>query len=102
MMSVVNEKQDAIRTLCQAYHVQRLDVFGSVISDAFDSSRSDIDFLVEFEYGSPAAHYERYFGLLEGLEKLFGRHVDLVEYGLLRNPYFKRAIDETREMVYAA
>jgi predicted nucleotidyltransferase len=102
MMSVVNEKQDAIRTLCQVYHVQRLDVFGSVTSEAFDPSRSDIDFLVEFECSSPAMHYECYFGLLEGLEKLFGRHVDLVEYALLRNPYFRETVDETREVVYAA
>lgn len=102
MMSVVNEKQDAIQMLCQRYHVQRLEVFGSVTGEAFDPSCSDIDFVVEFECCSPAVHYECYFGLLEGLEKLFDRHVDLVEYALLRNPYFRETVDETREVVYAA
>lgn len=102
MMPVVIEKQDAIRTLCQDYHVRRLDVFGSVTSEAFDPLHSDIDFLVEFECTSPSLHYECYFGLLEGLENLFDRHVDLVEYASLRNPYFRETVDETREVIYAA
>lgn len=101
MLSFVNEKQDAIRALCQVFHVQRLDVFGSVTDESFDPSRSDLDFLVEFECSSPDVHYECYFGLLEGLEKLLDRHVDLVEYSVLRNPYFKESVDKTRESIYA-
>ncbi len=38
----------ATRDLCTRYHVQRLDVFGSVLTDRFDPSRSDLDLLVTF------------------------------------------------------
>ena len=38
-----------------------------------------------------------YFGLLEELEDLFGRRVDLVEIGAVRNPYLRREIDEQKQ-----
>jgi hypothetical protein len=47
-------------------------------------------------------HYERYFGLLESLQELFARHVDLVEIGAMRNPYFIRRVNESRKLIYAA
>ncbi|NLF58249.1 MAG: hypothetical protein GX580_11480 [Candidatus Hydrogenedens sp.] len=102
MMSLVDEKRDAIEALCLKFNVRRLDVFGSVTGALFNPSNSDIDFLVEFEQLAPAMHYECYFGLQEGLETLFGRHVDLVESASLRNPYFIKGVDATREPVYAA
>jgi len=41
---------------------------------------SDLDFLVEFDAGAPAAlSLKTYIELKEALEALFGRHVDLVE-----------------------
>ena len=43
---------------------------------------------------NPVEHVEAYFGLLEGL---FGRRVDLVEIGAVRNPYLRREIEEWQE-----
>jgi predicted nucleotidyltransferase len=37
----------------------------------------------------------------EGLEALFGRRVDLVEKEALRNPWRKREILRTYEVIYA-
>lgn len=64
--------------------------------------RSDLDFLVEFQAMPPTEHARCYFGLLEDLEALFQRPVDLVEVPSLRNPYFLEAIEPTRELLYAA
>jgi predicted nucleotidyltransferase len=36
------------------------------------------------------------------LEAIFGRSVDLVENGTLRNPFRRQAILSTKEVVYAA
>jgi hypothetical protein len=36
------------------------------------------------------------------LVSLFGRSVDLVEPGGMRNPYFINRVNETRRMIYAA
>jgi len=79
--------------------VRKLEVFGSAASGEFDPATSDIDFLVEFEDYGPGI-FDRYFGFLFGAEKLFDRSVDLVFDSRVKNPYFREAIDESREPIY--
>ena len=79
----------------------RLELFGSAAGDAFDPQRSDLDFLVEFD-ADPSRLFDRYFGLKESLEALYGRRVDLVTEGSLRNRYFIEAVNQSRRLVYAA
>ncbi len=62
------------------FGVKSLAVFGSVARDEARPD-SDVDMLVEFEHG---ATFDRYFGLLEFLEQLLGRRVDLVTRGSLK------------------
>jgi hypothetical protein len=69
---------------------------------SFDPQRSDVDLLVEFHPLGPGEHAEAYFGLLEDLQSLLGRPVDLVMPRAIQNPYFRRAIENTREVLYAA
>jgi len=38
----------------------------------------------------------------EALQKLFGREVDLVMPGAIRNPYFLEAVNQQRKVLYAA
>lgn len=58
---------------------------------------------MEFEAGATGAGYaDRYFGLLEGLEQLFGRPVDLVVASAIRNPYFRESVERTKALLYAA
>ncbi|NLV43968.1 MAG: hypothetical protein GXY07_05670 [Candidatus Hydrogenedentes bacterium] len=102
MLSMSEEKIDAIGGLCRRFDVVKLDLFGSATSDTFDDLHSDLDFAVLFAPCSPQEHYENYFGLMEGLEDLLGRPVDLVEYPTLRNPYFIRSLEASRKVVYAA
>ncbi len=45
---------------------------------------------------------DRYFGLLEDLELLFHRRIDLVEAGAIRNPYFRREVDANKYTLYDA
>ena len=70
--------------------------------DTFDPDRSAPDLAVEFAPMSPGEHSDSYFGLKEALEELFQRPVDLVEYGPIRNPYFRRALEESQIMLYEA
>lgn len=102
MHSLLEEKKEAIAALCRQYGVRQLEVFGSAARGDFDPSRSDFDFLVEFEPLPQGKHAEAYFGLLEGLQRLLGRPVDLVVSKAIRNPYFRQAVEETREVIYAA
>ena len=100
--SVFIGKREALVELCRAYSVHRLELFGSAADQSFNPEKSDLDFLVTFEPCTPGQHYERYFGLVEALEMLFKRPVDLVEANTLRNPYFIREVNQTRRLVYAA
>jgi len=101
--SLVENNRDNIRDLCRRYGVRRLELFGSAATEAFDPARSDLDFLVEFlpeqQLGPWLRHY---FEFQSELARLFGRPVDLVLSGAVRNAYFQREIDRTRTVLYAA
>ncbi len=101
MIADIATHRDELRELCRRFHVRRLDVFGSAARAVdFDPARSDLDFLVEFELVELAAYFDVFFGLKELLETLFGRKVDLVEAGAVRNSYMKASIERSREWVY--
>lgn len=102
MHSLISDNREAIAALCKRFHVLRLDVFGSAAAGGFDPSRSDVDLLVEFDDAMPIRRFRAYFELKAELEKLFGREVDLVEPGGIRNEYYRRGIEATRERLYAA
>jgi hypothetical protein len=102
MIDEIEFHREELQALCRHFHVRRLDLFGSAARGDFDPQKSDIDFLVEFDRSAPQHPFDAYFGLKEALEELFGRPVDLVEAGAVRNPYLKASIEQSRENVYAA
>jgi predicted nucleotidyltransferase len=102
MNPLVSENLTELTSLCTQRRVRRLALFGSATADDFAPDSSDLDFVVEFEPMPPAEYAENYFQLLEDLERLFGVRIDLVEYGPIKNPYFKKEIDETQIVVYEA
>lgn len=102
MNSLIEEKLEALRELCTRYRVERLDIFGSAARDDFDPESSDLDFLVEFEPMPPVDHAESFFGLLEDLQRLFGRPVDLLEREPIENPYLWQSIERSRKVLYEA
>ena len=102
MIDEIAAHREELQSLCRRFHVRRLDLFGSAARGDFDSGPSDIDFIVEFDRAAPQHPFDAYFGFKDALEALFGRSVDLVEAGAVRNPYLKASIEESRENVYAA
>lgn len=102
MIVMLEAKRTEIAALCRKRHVRHLEVFGSATRETFDAQTSDLDFLVEFDSLAPGERAEAYFGLLEDLQALFQRPVDLVMVRAISNPYFLRAIEQTREVLYAA
>jgi predicted nucleotidyltransferase len=86
--------------LCRKWKVTELSLFGSILRDDFSPS-SDVDVLVSFDPAAPWSLLDL-MEMKEELEALFGRSVDLVEKEALRNPFRKRRILSTYEVVYAA
>lgn len=99
---LIESKRDELNRLCGKFNVQRFELFGSAADGSFDPETSDLDFLVEFLPLQPGEHFDAYFGLLEALQELFQRHVDLVMTRAIKNPYFLKAVNQTRMVLYAA
>ena len=102
MRPELEQRRVELETVCRRYGVRRLELFGSAATGQDRPGESDLDFLVEFGPLPPGGYADAYFGLLESLEELFGRTVDLVVPSAIRNPYFLKAIEETRTLLYAA
>ena len=102
MHAIVAERLDEVEQLCREYRVRRLDLFGSAARGGFDSEKSDLDFLVDFEPPPPGRYRKTYFGLLYALRELFDRPVDLVDASAVKNPFFRESVEETRELLYGA
>jgi predicted nucleotidyltransferase len=102
VIELIEKHRTELTALCRRHGVKTLDVFGSAADGTFDPARSDLDFLVDFlpvEEGQIAPDY---FGLLHALEDLFGCKVDLVMDRAIRNPYFRRGVEKSRRVIYAA
>lgn len=100
MNEIVQTRLEDLRHLCGQYRVERLHLFGSAARGDFDPDTSDLDLLVEFQLMPPVEHARFFLGLLESLEKLFGRRVDLLEPGSIENPYLRRSIEESRQVIF--
>ena len=89
-----------IAAFCQRWNITEFSLFGSALRDDFRPD-SDVDVLVSID---PKAH----IGLLDvaqmniELESMFKRPVDLIEKEGLRNPYRRREILRTAQVIYAA
>ncbi len=102
MLPLIEQHHDEIQELCRKYGVKRLELFGSAARGDFDPQTSDLDFFYEFQSTGWKGLADRFFGLLEDLEKLFGRKVDLVSLKDAKNPYFLESAKRHRINLYAA
>ena len=100
-MNLIESNIDNVRTLCQLHKVQRLFVFGSVLSDRFQKD-SDIDLIVDFQGVELYDYADNYFDFKESLENLFKREVDLLEDKAIKNPYLRKSIDSSKQLVYGS
>jgi predicted nucleotidyltransferase len=101
MIPSIEAKRDALAELCLRCQVRSLEVFGSAATGKLRDD-SDLDFLVDFRPTDSMSLADQYFALLEALEELFGRKVDLLTRRSLRNPYFVDSVERTRQLLYAA
>ena len=102
MQPIITENREKIAELCRTHHVRRLSVFGSAVRDDFDPSSSDVDLLVEFQDLGGRFSFEMQSELKSKFVTLFGRPVDLIRVGSIRNPYIRQEIEADEETLYAA
>lgn len=86
---------------CARFGVVELSLFGSVLGPDF-GPESDVDVLLAFGPGAEGLTFERTPDVLDELRAIFGREVDVVEDGRVRNRFRAEAIMRSRRVVYAA
>jgi len=98
-MEIVMKNINQIQQLCKQYHVMRLFVFGSILTDKFNQN-SDIDFLVDFDNVDLYEYADNYFDFKYSLQDLFQKKIDLLENKAITNPYLKKNIDNSKQLIY--
>ena len=92
--------QKKIEDFCLKWKISEMALFGSVLSDEFHHD-SDIDVMVSFKDDDGWGLFD-FVDMIDELQTIFGRKVDLVEKDSLRNPFRRQAILDNNEVIYAA
>ncbi len=65
-------------------------------------AHSDIDLRIEFNNHAADDYADNYFALHDALVATLGRKVDIISSRTIRNPFFRKEIEETQVTLYAA
>lgn len=102
-MRLIEMNIDKIAALCKKYRVAKLWIFGSILTSRFNEN-SDVDFSVDFDSETINAEgldwVDIFFGFMHELESLLGRKVDLVDEVAVKNPFFRKELDATKQLIY--
>jgi len=99
MFNVEDYKQ-VIEKICRDLRVKHLDLVGSASREDFQSERSDIDVLVEFD--GIDGLFDRYFELKIRLEEQLGRQVDVIQESGVKNPYVRKSLNRDKVRLYGS
>lgn len=90
---------DAISAFCEKHEVKTLSLFGSILRADFNAS-SDVDVLVDL--GDKHIDLHEMFRMVDHLEAIFGRRVDMVESSNLGrlDDVRRKEISSTARVIY--
>lgn len=98
-MKLIELNIQKIIELCQLHKMKSLSVFGSILTDSFNEN-SDVDLLVDFDSKNIDDYVSNYFSFKDSLMTLFNRNVDLIEEKGLKNKFFIKNINRTKQVIY--
>ena len=81
------------------HKVKSLYAFGSVLTDEFNSE-SDVDFIVDFQKLDVLDYGDNYYNLKFALENILKRSIDLLEEKAIKNPYFRKSVNQNKKLIY--
>ncbi len=85
--------------LCRKHKVKSLYALGSVLTDDFNTE-SDIDLVVDFLNVPVADYADNYFSFKFSLQDILKTPIDLLEDKAIKNPFFRQAINNHRQLIY--
>ncbi|MCW3106496.1 MAG: polymerase, beta-like region [Segetibacter sp.] len=94
MEKIVEQRLPEIKRLMQQYGVEKAYLFGSAAAGTMRAD-SDIDFIIRFPSDMHYTTYaDNYFALVDALEALLQKKVELVTEKTLKNPYLLESINQ--------
>ena len=98
--SVIQPYLPGVREILKKHKIKNAYAFGSVLSEKFNDD-SDIDLLINFlDYSNPLKVGQSIWDLEDELEILTSRKIDLLTERSLKNPYFIKELDATKQLIY--
>lgn len=85
--------------LCETHHVKSLYAFGSVLTGDFNKD-SDFDLIVDFSNMAVEDYADNYFDFKFSLQEILKRPIDLLEEKAIKNPFFRQAVYNQKQLVY--
>ena len=86
--------------LLKKHKIKKAYFFGSVLTDKFKAD-SDLDLLIKFQEGlEPLEKGKLMWELEYAIEDNLFRNADLLEESSLKNPYFIKEMNETKQLIY--
>lgn len=98
-MNPIESHNADITKLCKMHKVKSLYAFGSVLTEKFNTE-SDIDLIVEFQPLDVLDYADNYYDLKFSLETILKREIDLLEEKAIKNPYFRKTINQNKQLIY--
>ena len=96
----VDLPREAIAEFCKRFGIAEFALFGSVLHPGSFDRDSDVDVMLTFKPGDGFT-FENTPEIEDALRAIFGRPVDVIERGRVRNPIRWRAILDDHRVVYA-
>ena len=98
-MNLIENHNKDIQNLCKVHKVKSFYAFGSVLTDKFNNE-SDVDFIVDFQKLDVLDYGDNYYNLKFALENILKRSIDLLEEKAIKNPYFRKSVNQNKKLIY--
>jgi uncharacterized protein len=94
------ERKGEIKALCLSHKVKHLYFFVAEVTGKVDEIISDFDFVVEIYEKDPVERKITILSLLDELENLFQRKLDLLTDSSIKNPSLRKSINASKVLIY--
>ena len=91
---------EQIAQFCDRWGISEFSLFGSVVRDDFGPD-SDVDVLIRLNLAKSHGGWD-WIDMIDELEAMFGRKVDLTSPKILDNPFRRQTILADLKVLYAA
>lgn len=98
MIATVREHREDIVRLCREHGITRLSLFGSAVKGGWRPGESDVDVLIDLEYGPGVGG--RFMRFASSLERLLGVRVDITTERSVSSEEFRDELRRTAVTIY--